>query len=293
MLTRDELLTQIHNFDLDAYANLIMSGVKTAIHIRRERVDESRLPLGASKLGGSPDVPADFTWPLYQNKPLTFMGQFRLSEVAPYDVDRRLPDQGMLYVFYDEEAQPWGFKLGEEEASRVLYTADENTPLHRFMHPTAKGTYGYVEALPACSLTYFQIVTPQYSDDRLRDYEGASWDVIDRYFTFMSKVDELQSSSRDKAAPSHWLLGNPLPVQGDPLVNAIRDHATSAGQDLKTIDRWAATEWCLLLQIDTDDAPDQGLDVMWGDVGRLYFCMPKADLAAYYFANVRCVLQCT
>jgi len=131
-------------------------------------------------------------------------------------------------------------------------------------------------------------------DDRLRDYEGASWDVIDRYFTFMSKVDELQSSSRNNAAPSHWLLGNPLPVQGDPMVNAVRDHAATAGQDTKIIDRWAAAaEWCLLLQIDTDDAPDQGLDVMWGDVGTLYFCMPRAELATRNFATVRCVLQCT
>ncbi len=156
MLTRDELVTQIHEFDLDAYADLIMSGVKTAIHIQRARADENILPLGASKLGGSPDVPPDFTWPLYQNKPPR--GRARREGAVP--------DQGLLYVFYDAEAQPWGFEQGDEEATYILYIPNEGLTLHRFMHPTAKGTYGYVEALPACSLTYFQIVTPQYLERR-------------------------------------------------------------------------------------------------------------------------------
>jgi uncharacterized protein YwqG len=45
----------------------------------------------------------------------------------------------------------------------------------------------------------------------------------------------------------------------------------------------------LLLQIDTDD--DAGM--MWGDVGRLYFWVPRAELQERNFDAVWMVLQCT
>ena len=50
--------------------------------------------------------------------------------------------------------------------------------------------------------------------------------------------------------------------------------------------RIAKTNWLLLLQLDSNQ------DFMWGDVGRLYFMTPRADLEAADFTNVKCVLQC-
>lgn len=272
MLTRDELLTQIHDFDLDAYANLIMSGVKTAIHIRRERVDESRLPLGASKLGGSPDVPADFTWPLYQNKPLTFMGQFRLSEVASHDVDKVLPPHGMLYVFYDADSQPSGFEEGAGDATRILYLPETNLGLQRFPHLVHEGEYGIVKALPPCSIQFAPLTTPQdterFAAQTWHKEEGRH--ILDRYADFYKEVMRLQGlNSQGDFPPYHWLLGNAYAIQNDPV--PVGSH--------------------LLLQLDSD-WNDQSLNVMWGDVGVLYFCIGEDELAVRDFSKVTCELEC-
>jgi hypothetical protein len=50
-----------------------------------------------------------------------------------------------------------------------------------------------------------------------------------------------------------------------------------------------AADWRLLLQIDSDE---DGPGWMWGDSGRLYFCMHREDLAARRFERTWCAEQC-
>jgi len=50
-----------------------------------------------------------------------------------------------------------------------------------------------------------------------------------------------------------------------------------------------ASDWFLLLQMDTDGAPDTD----WGDTGRIYFWMRSRDLAARNFSQTQLILQST
>jgi uncharacterized protein YwqG len=50
----------------------------------------------------------------------------------------------------------------------------------------------------------------------------------------------------------------------------------------------SATEWRLLLQIDSDE--EAGM--MWGDAGRIYFWLRREDLAARKFDAAHAILQC-
>jgi uncharacterized protein YwqG len=50
--------------------------------------------------------------------------------------------------------------------------------------------------------------------------------------------------------------------------------------------RAGATDWRLLLQIDSND------DMMWGDAGMIYFWIPTASLRAGRFDDVWAILQC-
>jgi uncharacterized protein YwqG len=52
--------------------------------------------------------------------------------------------------------------------------------------------------------------------------------------------------------------------------------------------RQRPNDWMLLLQLDSDE--DAGM--MWGDGGRLYFWIRKADLAKKDFSRVWMILQC-
>lgn len=63
--------------------------------------------IGATRFGGKPDVPPNFTWPTYKGKsysdkeekerPLSFLAQFNLEDIAKYDKDHLLPIRGYYH----------------------------------------------------------------------------------------------------------------------------------------------------------------------------------------------------
>lgn len=62
------------------------------------------LPVGTSRFGGAPDLPAGMQWPSARKTPLTFIAQLRLDELRPFDPDHTLPERGLLSVFLDENS---------------------------------------------------------------------------------------------------------------------------------------------------------------------------------------------
>lgn len=119
------LIEQIHEYKLEAFEDQIVKLAKPSVLMTRTKVNEGDIPIGASKLGGNPDLPKDFKWPHWKDKPLTFIAQFKLSEVAeassihtkpnqltlwdmskipttrPDRTNDMLPETGMFYFFYD------------------------------------------------------------------------------------------------------------------------------------------------------------------------------------------------
>ncbi len=51
--------------------------LRPAIALSATRTDDALIPLGASKFGGAPDVPADFEWPMWNEKPLGFLARVK------------------------------------------------------------------------------------------------------------------------------------------------------------------------------------------------------------------------
>lgn len=106
-----------------------------------------------------------------------------------------------------------------------------------------------------------------------------------------------EDGPRDNAKYSgrHKILGWPNLVQGSVFFEA--QHAVS-GLDLGEYERpnqanikaveAGAKDWLLLLQVDTDS----NSEIMWGDLGTLYFLIKKDDLAALRFDNIWFSWQC-
>lgn len=64
------------------------------------KVDDETLneiEIGGSRLGGVPDLPADFEWPRWQGYVVPLLAQLNLAEVE--DAKGLLPTRGWLYVF--------------------------------------------------------------------------------------------------------------------------------------------------------------------------------------------------
>src|SRR5438034_4781999 len=110
--------------DFDALA-------KPSIRIYPTPVDETSLPIGTSKVGGLPDLPPDLVWPEFKGLPQSFVAQFRLAEVRPYDIEGALPGTGMLWFFYDAKQETYGDDPHDRGAWQVLFREDDLTDLQR------------------------------------------------------------------------------------------------------------------------------------------------------------------
>src|SRR5205807_1135058 len=58
--------------------------------------------VGASRIGGDPDLPKGTPWPMHAGKPLSFVAQFDLAEVARAG-KVGLPKKGLLSFFVSED----------------------------------------------------------------------------------------------------------------------------------------------------------------------------------------------
>jgi uncharacterized protein YwqG len=108
---------------------------RNSIRIRTRKVNEESIAIGASKFGGTPDLPPGLEWPmnmvdLSEMPPgllddvnsalldsggryhLPFVAQFRLDDVAPYDLEDDLPSTGMLY-FYGDPSEHFGIRASQ------------------------------------------------------------------------------------------------------------------------------------------------------------------------------------
>lgn len=107
---------------------------------------------------------------------------------------------------------------------------------------------------------------------------------------------EFDDRSTVSLVPLHQMFGHARSIQGSmqhkcELVRAGLYCGDSTGYEdpraegLKA--RW--DDWVLLLQLDSDD----DLGWCWGDVGRLYFWIRRADLQAHRFDQAWLILQCS
>ncbi|XRB00444.1 DUF1963 domain-containing protein [Pycnococcus provasolii] len=97
-----------------------------------------------------------------------------------------------------------------------------------------------------------------------------------------------RSEAMDEHLSGLMLLGTPDLIQNDTL--EAQAERMTLGSDGVQIDEAAAKrKWMLLMQVESKEAV---YGHMWGDSGCLYFMIPRSDLKASVFTNVRCILQC-
>ncbi|MGD7054221.1 YwqG family protein [Sutcliffiella horikoshii] len=258
----DQLLDE---HDLSHHKSAIMDSFKSAIKLNKINKDETDILVGSSKIGGSPDLPAGWEFPRYEDNYLTFILQVNLSEAKPYDKDNLLPVSGMLYLFYEALEQPWGFD-GDEGCFKVFYYDGDLRGLERKKSPSSRTEF---VAFRAFQLSFETMVTLPESPENL---DFADDDEEANYFDFRQEL--VQPKEEDgKVVPAHYMLGEPLNIQDDVLEELFEN-----GEDP-----------VLLFQIDSDE---ELADVMWGDSGMLYFCMEREDLREKRFDRVRFTLQC-
>jgi len=246
--------------------------------------DESEIALGDSKLGGRPDLPPGFEWPLYQGAPQSFIAQIDLGSLPTLGSAFAMPTSGLLSFFYDSRQSVWGFDPAETDAWVVHYTPNIG---HLIRHEPPAGlpdeaVFGAARLRPRLELT----CAPEESGDvallGLTDDES---------FAYSDIVEQLIDPDDE---PVHRLFGHPDPIQGDMQLECqLVAHGLYCGdpsgyQDPRARDlEPGALDWRLLLQVDTNEE----IGMMWGDVGRIYYWMRNSDRVALRWQEARLILQ--
>lgn len=274
-MTREELASKIEASGLEPWRDEILNSAKECLSIITTR-DESRpCAIGSSKFGGNPDLPANFDWPRGSERSLHFIAQFKLSEL-PSGITNGLPSVGMLYFFYDTNAQAWGFDPKDGDDHQVIYIESE-TGLSRRLPPD---DIDLDDAVSECHLQMAESLSlPSDPPNGVSFKEHRDlWNV---YFELTEGSHQLLGIPSEIQNPMELdcqLASNGLYV-GDPSV--YEDTRAKALKD-------GAADWQLLFQMDSDD----NAEIMWGDGGKLYYWIRKQDLAVKRFDKSWLIFQC-
>ncbi len=227
------------------------------------------VPVGASKIGGAPDLPDDLPWPVdAQRRPVSFVAQLNLATLPAVDDD--LPREGTLSFFYDTIRQPPGDAPGDDASLAVRWSAQD--PLRRREIPSD------TEELPEHALT----ATVAWGPPR----DPVAWPADEA-------AGESFVNTWNGDAPEAKLLGHPDTLQEamEGVCEALdrgEIPATDAGR--LALDDPRRDRWVLLLQIGSDGAAEFSFG---SGAGRLYVWIPRDALRARDFSAARALVQDT
>ena len=282
-------------FEKTALKSKLMKLAKNEIRISYIEAGE-HIPACASKIGGNPAVPKDFTWPEYtgeeyggeiRSRPLSFMAQINLKDAAPHDKEGLLPKTGILSFFYDMVTMKWGFDPADKGCARVFYFPDESG-LSPVSLPEGIDEEMLVPELEIDFEKHISLPYPEdfYSDDfDWEDYEemceklGYEFDEMGDVTKLLGYPDVIQNPMEEECetVTRGYYQGGPEDVKK--ISQAEKD-------DIKN----KAKEWTLLFQMGTIEAEEK--EIMFGDCGHIYFWIKKSDLADRNFDNIWLILQC-
>lgn len=269
-----------------------------------ERAAE-KLPLGASKFGGNPSAPRGFAWPFYRDKsddgatvarPLTFLMQLNLEEVAPYDVEKRLPTRGLLAFFIERIA----LENEASDAVRVFYfdgPVDETVeiaPPPEFAELENDGLFSWDYGVEF-TITFEKGVSVPCSWD-LVDY-GIELAVADdededeAFERYEEERDALTQTPRNGDLSqllgiAHWIQWTMLGECERLAAGLSRDEFAALPEAERAAIEENAQKWTLLCRLGSvcEEATQ-------GDCGSFYFCVREDDLKRGDFSRVRVFFQ--
>jgi len=226
-----------------------------------------------ARLGGAPVVPSGFVWPVWEGHgPLAFVGEVDLTALSTLglDLDLRLPSSGRLLAFYfDGSYDHFDGLVGTWDreslaGARLLHLADQRD------HCTTATTPPRVLEFKPQDLTGRTITTyPNWEHPALRREFGAEGSDHREWMSHPVNAEPFVEALwlLHTGEPRHQLGGWADPEQGPvefEVAQAALDEPIEYADDRHTTE---ALAWSLVLQVDSDDASE----MMWGDVGALYW----------------------
>jgi hypothetical protein len=286
-VNREKFEEPLREAGLGDYAEAILRYAKPCIRLHAQSVDDhNSLPLGASRIGGLPDLPIGAKWLTRNGRFCEFIAQINLTEASQYDETGLLPKEGFLLFFFDgrdyEDADYQPIQRGSET---IIYYTGALASLERAIaFPSSLEEW---QRYRPCSIRFEKdwILPPWGSVATI----ALEIELFGRTSVFdpETPLANAYSEATYKLMPfldgdKHHMFGYPEPViQDDPV------YSIPGVWDDREIDEELASQWLLLLQISSDNAAE----MMWADTSSIYYCIHKDDLIARQFQNALCIGQ--
>jgi uncharacterized protein YwqG len=242
---------------------------------------DSRLVVGSSRLGGQPDLPDGFMWPSVKEKPMSFIAQICLEDIAGFGPAQNLPSSGTLSFFYDSSQGTYGASPNDRSGWDVTFF-EPAVPLK---------TTPFPESLPQQARFWPFVlgfhsewtlpVSPQQVEPGLqwKDRNQRAYEVLLREFR----------GPGDRKIPQHRMFGWPDQIQDDmQLQAAMMSNGVTSLDDsrFKDIARTKAS-WQLLFQVDSDERAG----MRWASYGMIYDWITDQALKERQFNQTWLILQ--
>ncbi len=248
--------------------------------------------LGMSKFGGMPHVYKDFKWPCTDNsEPLTFFCQINCTEISKYDKDSLLPDEGILYFFYNFKSDG-SLTGGKENEYQVMYSPNSSSVFSRDYPDNYNENCKFDEL----ALTYrLRESVPNFEEFNLFFNSDKDYFDEDDYFSVVKKY--FPDTENDESVTK--LLGYADCIQQENLSaceseyrlrkNIIIDYSQFTKEQYNDFIK-SSEEWLLLFQLDS--ILNEDMFITFGGGGRLYYYIKRKDLLNRDFSKCIICEQC-
>jgi uncharacterized protein YwqG/predicted DNA-binding protein (MmcQ/YjbR family) len=264
-------LIEMH--DLKDHRKEIRKLLRPAVLLRTQKSSEGKVPLGATKIGGRPDLPAQVEWPAYRDgKPLAFLAQLDLAEIAKVGTPiKGLPSKGLLSVFpawgwmVEDDLDPKPPEDGswqEQEGWTVVLHTPPRSRLVRCKTPRGVNSFKAAAALPTPILSL-----PNHRVEPPLAALGWTKKLYERF-------DEMQSDFRSLQM-GHW-LGDSDALASHHLLGGYAQFQQQFPEEL------LGTGRAMFLQIGSDGKTE----MEWSDGGELTFYADARALAKGRFERI-------
>jgi len=247
-------------------------GVRVIMSSEEGRADIDALPLGASRFGGVPDLPAEIGWPQIEEKKLLFLAQIDLAALPRWD-GAPLPADGWLYAFIMFSTKekvglpPWKVVVLHHRGAREGLVRAQQPPEDEMWPEWATNAIEGYELVPLVPRLGLSIGLESLRDAALENLADYVIDDVERVIP-----------KGDGDAGGH-LLGHP--GIGEESANAMVKDLVNYGAWPGEDEANGADDWISLLTIFSVGS------MQWSDAGEFYVFIRRGDLACGDFSRVR------
>ncbi|HCU54552.1 MAG TPA: hypothetical protein DIC36_09855 [Gammaproteobacteria bacterium] len=292
---KEPLEANLKRFGLARVARNIVEYWSPPALLKLKRAGKKALPVGSSRLGGAPDLPANTHWPRWNDQPMSFVVQFNLEELAGAQPKNRLPKSGLLSVFLGcNGSEPYPLGIPEERGGwRVLWTP-AGSSLQRQPMPKLSDEVESIFRIDEAAIEFKAggLVLPK-EDSFLVEAMQLMPEEQQGYVDLIQQVNQ----EPPEGQPAHQLLGHPWALQGNDMEMACaravagEDPYSALVPEDPAFAEWLrrAAGWQLLLQLDSDET---STNMLWGDAGLYYWFLAREKLYGHNFEETWGQTQC-